>query len=407
MSAMPSILGGGRDRRQLVIGLFCAMLLLAWCVLVFYHVRAQHGHVLGDWLLDYRQGFVRRGLIGSILSGLANVTRLPVTVWVALAQIAQFAIFLYCLLRVLAGRFKPFWYVLLMLSPATLLFSFFEVSGVGRKETLYFALLAWFVLGLDRERLSVLQTVVWTVTSVAITLSHELILFYAPYYLIAAIGVAKAQRAQALRAAGSMVLGSWMAGAAVLLLAKPLDGPAFCDSLMQSGLSSTVCQGIVLWKLQDLRSSFDETLLTIRYFGYLKTYAMALVLSLVPVFVWLRRYRPGKVRLHLRWMVAAWAWSSLAFLLAVDWGRLIQIHLVSGLVVLALRLRRRDAPALAAPSVPRFHAPSAKVRWGLAILCMLAPIFWHMPTCCESGIGGGVAGKAERGVVAIMRLAGL
>lgn len=407
MSALATMFGGRRDRRQLVITVFCGVLFLAWCGLVIYHGRAQHGHVLGDWLLDYRQGFIRRGLMGALLSGLADLTHLPVILWVCLAQMAQFAAFLLLLLGVLAGRFKPFWYVLLLLSPATLLFSFFEVSGVGRKETLYFALLAWFVWGLDRQRVTAGLTLVWTVASVAITLSHELILFYAPYYLIAALGVPKAQRQQALRAAWCMLLGAWAAGAAVVLFARPLDGPAYCDSLMQSGLSSSVCQGIVLWKLQDLRASLDETLLTIRYFGYVKTYALALFLSLMPVFFWLRRYRPGKVRRHLRWMLVAWACSSLAFLLAVDWGRFIQIHMVSALTVLALRLRRRDTLAPLTASVPRFNVPSARVRWALAVLCLLSPLVWHMPTCCEADIGGGVAGKAERGVAALMRLAGL
>ncbi|MGC4060712.1 MAG: hypothetical protein QM749_07635 [Aquabacterium sp.] len=405
MSSFHRLSGLNGDRRQLAIVGFCAALVLIWSALVFYNGQVQNGLVIGDWLLDYRQGFVRRGLIGEMLSMLSAASHIPVTVCVSLAQAAAYGLFLFCFVNVMAERHKPFWYMLLVFSPAALIFSYFGVSEAGRKEVLHFALLSWFVWALSAHKVTWGRTLAWMAMSAAITLSHELVVFYQPYYLIAALAVST-QRREAMRAAILIALSSCVAAASVLLWAKPLDSVAFCDSLMQSGMSSTSCQGIVLWRYQSLASSIATTVEVIDMYAYVKVYALALLLMLAPVFVWLRRYEPGVVRRQLAWFVLAWAWSVPIFILAVDWGRFIQIHFMSAMIVLALRLRRQAVPREGV-SVPRFRMPSARLRWVLALVCVLAPTFWRMPVCCETEIGGGFIGKASKVTASIMHVAGL
>jgi len=41
-------------------------------VLIWRHVDNQNGWVLGDWMIDYRQGFVRRGLSGTVAQFLSE-----------------------------------------------------------------------------------------------------------------------------------------------------------------------------------------------------------------------------------------------------------------------------------------------------------------------------------------------
>jgi hypothetical protein len=381
------------------------VLLLAWSGLIAYNGYIQNGMVLGDWLFDYRLGFVRRGMVGELLSTFSSITHIPITWCIVLAQIGAYAAFIFGFVSIMAGRYKPYWYMLLVFSPAALIFSFFSVFEVGRKETLHFALLTWFVWALSAHKVTWARTLVWMALSALITLSHELVVFYQPYYVIAAMAV-HAQRRESMRAALLIGLSSGVAAASVLLMARPLDGPAFCNSLMSSGLSGSVCHGIVVWRYQSLKDSIDTTLAVIRDDTYIEVYALAVVLILAPVFVWLRRYQPGVVRKQLAWFVAAWIWSIPIFLLAVDWGRFIQIHLVSAMLVLALRLRRQDVP-VDSMSVPRFSMPSARLRWAFALACMLAPIFWHMPVCCEPSIGNGFMGKASRVTASILRVAGL
>ena len=71
------------------------------------------------------------------------------------------------------------WFVLLILSPATFLFPFIDESGGGRKEILYFALLAAWCLYLDRHRtVSLFAGITFTIFAAALVLSHDAVIFF-------------------------------------------------------------------------------------------------------------------------------------------------------------------------------------------------------------------------------------
>lgn len=387
-----------RDGRQWPVVTLMVGMLLVWCALLAYHVRADNGFVLGDWVLDYRQGFTRRGAIGAALWPLARWSHVSVTVWAAVMATIAYAVMLIALAAVLARRCKPVWYLLWLASPAALAFPYFSLAEVARKEVLHFALLAAVVWCLHRRIWHPVLAALAVASAGLLVLSHEMLVFYAPYFCVATFVSWQTPRAWRLTAA-AMLLASVGAVAALWLWARPLDGAGFCASLLAAGHSASLCQGIVLWPIQDLEGALRNTWLTVTHYDYVRVYPVSLVCAALPVALWWRRY-PGQHVGRLAWAsLACVLWSLPLFALAQDWGRFIQVHLVSLALVLALALRRLpladEPPSMATLSQPRF--PWQRSNWGvlLLVLCLSWPLFWHLPTCCEADVGAGWAGKAS------------
>ena len=386
-----------RDLRQLGLQLVFGLIWVLALAFMVRHVNAQNGLVLGDWIIDYRQGFVRRGLIGAMLSPLADLANVAAWKLVPVVVMALWAVFLWRFAQLLAGRDKPFWYVLMLLSPAGVAFGIYQIGDVGRKELLHFALLAQFVWLLDRRRLNTAWTVALAALAFAAGLSHEIMVFYAVYFLIAAHW--SRQGRTAWLAAGAMVAAFMASVAMVALFARPFDGKAFCASLsFQEGALASLCKGTILWPLQTLSASIDDTLLAISYFHYTPSYLAALLLTFLPMTLWMQRYGAREFRQAL-WPIAAAALATLPlFLIAVDWGRFIQIHVVSSALVLVLRLPRRASAAKPAGEGREsrghlFNWRRRRVRIGLALASLGLAFLWQMPLCCENAVYQGPAVK--------------
>jgi hypothetical protein len=277
-------------------------------------------------------------------------------------------------------------------------------SQVGRKELLHFALLALFVWLLDRRKLNLPWALALGLMAAVAALSHELTLFYVPYFLIAAHW--SRQGRPAYVAAFAVVLGSAVAVLSLSLFAQPFDGKAFCASLVAvDGMSTSMCDGTILWPLQTLRDSLADTRLAIDYFQYPSVYGVAVLLALAPIVLWLRRYKVSLLK--KAWLGIAFAalLSGPLFMLAVDWGRFIQIHMVSSAMVLVLLLRRQpEQGSMAARSsgmamtgeatpAPLIAWRHAWLRRGVAGVTLLSALAWNMPVCCQNSVGLGVIEK--------------
>src|ERR1700744_2630943 len=108
----------------------------ALCAIVFelYAVCYIPQYTIAEWLINYSQGFVRRGLIGQVVLLAARPLHMPPPIMVYLVQLIVYGIFLrgvYILAKPL--RRDILWYAL-MFSPATLTFPITNVAMGIRKE---------------------------------------------------------------------------------------------------------------------------------------------------------------------------------------------------------------------------------------------------------------------------------
>ncbi len=62
---------------------------------LLWQTSEPHEWILGEWLINYQGGFIRRGLLGEILFQLSHLLSINVVHLTIIAQIIVFAVFLY------------------------------------------------------------------------------------------------------------------------------------------------------------------------------------------------------------------------------------------------------------------------------------------------------------------------
>jgi hypothetical protein len=276
-------------------------------------------HQAGDWLISYPDGFVRRGLFGELLFGVAAPGQ--ATLWTLFAiqvalYIPLFAFFIEYLFR---ARFS--WSAIaLACSPAALAFIGWDPLGAFRKETLGFGALV--LLAVARRRFSPLMQVAIMIASLVVwtigVFSWESLVFLLPgvgYLLLV-------DRVLPLRwvAAGSYTaIGAAAFGSSVLVHGDSATPGQLCTAVVQQGLDSHLCTGAIAWMGRSLTDSLN---LVGQNLAVHSGYLVMLALAVLPIVVspWLRRY--------WGWALAAVVGIAPLFVLGIDYGRWVHILVV-------------------------------------------------------------------------------
>src|ERR1044071_187212 len=145
--------------------------------------------ITGDWLINYSDGFVRRGVIGEICRRLYLLASIdPVTAVIAVKALC-YALLCAALLIVVIRRTIGAIELALFISPAALPFEIYDPLGSGRKEIVLLAVFAIYVLAdllapasegqfWERWRFWFLL-----VALPILTLVHEGLFFFFPFFL--------------------------------------------------------------------------------------------------------------------------------------------------------------------------------------------------------------------------------
>jgi hypothetical protein len=341
------------------------------------NTRSGPGWALGDWLVNYEGGFVRRGLWGEIVLQAGRVLHVsPVNLTLLLGVLVYGAIFL--LVRALLKSSSWSWWVLaVVVSPCTLAFSAVDKYAGFHKEILYFAGLGLLIWMLQRgERRGWVLALYVSATAVFTILSHEPEACYGAYYFAAlAIWLGSLRRAAKIVVVPA-ILAVGCVYAVVTHPGNAVIAERICDSL--GGQSTRLCNGWIdhymALSKTDARQEVEQYVVMYHY--YLQ-YAVLTLLALVPIaggFVML--WRRGELRFDLK-VVAATACFSFAasvplFVYAIDWGRWIYMHIFSLFLLLLFVDSRRSEEVWA---VREQRAPR---MWVYGLLLIYATC-WNMP----------------------------
>lgn len=347
---------------------------------------------LGDWLVNYEGGFVRRGLWGelALLAG-RTVHISPVSLTLILAILVYGVIFLLVRMFVTSSSWN-WWVLALVISPCTLAFSAIDKYAGYHKEILYFAALGLLLWMLRRgERRGWVLMVYLSAVSVFTILSHEPQASYAPYYVAAlAIGLRSLQRAATI-ATVPAILAIICLYAVVTHPGNAAIVPRICASL---GPENTgMCDGwIGHYMASSTKKAQEEVVRFVAMFHYNRRYPVLALVALAPIaggFVVL--WRQKKLRFDLK-VLAATACISLAasvplFLYGIDWGRWIYIHIFSLFLLLLFLDSRETKGSATVESVPDSRAK----RLTMYGLLLIYATCWNMPYC--GGRHDGLAGR--------------
>lgn len=349
---------------------------------------------IGDWLINYEGGFVRRGFAGEVFLYAGRVLHVSPVNLVLPASLLCYAIMLFAVWKLLqVPNWNP-WIIALVISPVTLSFGILNIGGWGRKEILYLAGLSILLLLLLRPKLKDWVLIAaMTLICPLMVLCHEPLICFFPYYL-GALVIARHSVRGAMNVALLPILFS--AAALILVVHHPGDATTaakICDSL--GALKKHVCGGGAIDYLattkQSARALVTEDIHAYRYYTLYPIWAIAGSIPLVMAFASLWRY--SRTRFALKALaiatVASCAASTVLFVYAVDWGRWIYIHIFSiFLILLFIDLRRQESQA---PTRDVVQPSIGRLVW-ISVALFFYAVSWSMPNIPDQIEGYGYLG---------------
>ena len=176
----------GRSERLLrtflpyYLGMLLVMTIIGSAVNYYDH----HNWKMGDWLINYQGGFVRRGFLGEAFLCLSQATSWNLGIFVVLFQSVFYFIY-FCFAYLLLKRVALVKYAILIVSPFIFTFQLNDFQGGYRKEIIYFAIvsfLGYAKVTYRRERFEKVFFATLLIYALAI-LSHEMLIVFIPYLI--------------------------------------------------------------------------------------------------------------------------------------------------------------------------------------------------------------------------------
>ena len=315
--------------------IFFAAVTLINIFLLLDYAKKYDGFVIGDWLINYQAGFVRRGLSGQLIISLSDLINIKDNITTFAVQVFFYISYTLILYLLIYKKQINIWFLIMLVSPVTLLFPI--LGAAGRKEMVLFFLFGIYIFYLNKTVIiSPFVILLFSFALMVASLFHELIFFYTPYFILAAYYKSKINYSPFHFSKIALVLiGSFFATIIIFLFGKHLNETVICSGLMQRGLPDIICKGVLAWP-----ENFD-LLNYAKINGYFFSYSSTLLLGLIPFVCFFKFAKPQIITLKIFWVsfLFLFLFSLPLFILAIDWGRWLNIHFMMLLFVSTLFLK--------------------------------------------------------------------
>ena len=380
-------IGSLLTKETLALAAMCAALALVWRQYVGglrSGAMSSAPFRVGDWLVSYDSGFVRRGLIGSPILWATQAFHLQPEVIVLWIQVALYTLLSLLLFALARRRRLNVWFLAFLFSPAGLLFPLYDVAVIGRKDLLFFVVLAFYAWWMPRPERWWTNILTFTIGA-AMTLSHELFFFFTPYFFLMRFLDPTSSGGCRFRPEWSLLAGSLLALVLVSTVGADLHGEEQCAALLRRGFQEDLCDGILRYPVTTIAASAQDVGIEIRNDDYLIAYPSALLLAILPLvpFGWSMRPRPSPT--FWRGVLAAFAFTLPMFGIVLDWGRLLNIHVMAtAIVILAFVLEDRRTPG---------SIFGVRLWWLRAAILVAVSVYlttWSIRHCCLEPFRAGI-----------------
>lgn len=269
--------------------ILCGSLSYFLCNYFFSILFEKDSWNLGDWLINYESGLVRRGLIGQIIISLGDTFNINIK-WISfILQSITWACIYYLTFKIYTLRIREKEWLLFLLSPAFLLFPFFDMGAGLRKEIILFLSFAILAYAFARNKLSNTNILLSYLMFLIATFSHELstlatIFFIFIFYRSYQLNILNAK--QVLIYSAIFLLTAFFAGIfSILFQGDKLIATGICNSLTTRGLDDYVCTGAIRWIGFDSQNTMQHMheRLTSRTSRYLINYPFTILLTIAPL----------------------------------------------------------------------------------------------------------------------------
>jgi len=353
---------------------------------MFYAYELVHGvnaWKIGDWLINYSAGPVRRGLIGSFLLGISSSG--DSLIWMTyLIQVACYGTIFFLVFKLYRLKERGLFWLLILFNPAFLLFPFYDLQGGFRKEII--VLMAFVILCYqyaNKKINAVVLTGVALIYGVA-AFSHELAAFTLPGFLYIFYASFKKNlitlKTFLIQSTLLCVVSFTAFLFSVFFKGNPFIAIEICNSLMERGVDGAFCRGPIDALGGDASGAVSQVASLLRPASMLAP--IAFLLAIFPLF-FLTFDRKKLATLVLVGLIS----MSPLYVFAMDWGRWIHIQVFMLFCI-----------ALAEDLKIKFVCRKNLIALGIIYL-----LTWHIPHDNVGGLGGGMLERAKEQIIAFIK----
>ena len=374
-----------------IIIIFLLFLLLQVSLITIDFRHQVHEYIIGDWLINYGAGIIRRGATGTFILPISDFfSQYPpdtvITIIIILHSLLAFGF-----LVLIDNRRLEIWFLLLIFSPATFLFPFLDPLGGGRKELLFFALLVYWCVYLDKNKyISLTAMAAFSAATITLMLSHEGLVFFYGFFSVAYIYYRSSQNlsihiSEAIILpviALTTVFTLWIIGPADKLQIDNL-----CQLLNSRQISEGICERGTHYLDKDAHHAFLSVSSRINR-SYL--FPISFTLSLIPLVFFITKGH-NKIQFtsrHKFALIACIISTIPIYILGFDYGRWIYITSVSIMLVMT--------PFLSFYSETSKTQHKDNLSWSGLLFVALYSLTWSVPllgTYMSHGISAGLGWK--------------
>lgn len=394
---------------SLVIALYLTAVLLIIAAEGWRYIATLHPYSVGDWLINYQGGFVRRGFVGEISLLLSNYFGVSQLIIIYILQIGCYAVFYYLSYRLILLQKSLCPFYLLIFAPFTFDFPIFW-TGL-RKDVFYLLIIAAAAHAASTKGGQAFLRVYYVLLSVypLVVLSHEASIAFLPYVVATLFVVFEAPEPSHLIRTALLTSLSAIAFLAVALAKADWETVRqICESLESVAPSDCVTldhTGAITWLAVSIGRAMQSVVARIKWDGYLSLYPTTLMMVMIG---FAPAYRHLALLLRHRAIVlltvcSLAATAGLATVM-LDWGRLIHLQAVS-LSLLCLTVGNRVAAEAISPRSAREVSGGSVLLErrlllsGFALLLLAYSTTWNVTLCCTHEMGMGVLALIHEAVL--------
>ncbi|MDQ6991141.1 MAG: hypothetical protein Q9M11_05360 [Mariprofundaceae bacterium] len=275
-------------------------------------------------------------------------------------------------------------YAFLIFSPFIYTFQINDLQGGFRKEIIYFALLAFIAYAAKAYEHKVFEKIFYIALLLypAIILTHEMLAIFLPYVLIVYISVTDLTKKRIWVIACMLVPSIISFFASSFYAVTPIQVTEILQSITQAGYA--IDGGAIAWLDKPVAYGINEVTQIVQHEPYITYYLLVLLLSCL---AFIPLYKQMGALFHKKSsqiLISVSAFGTVVlFVVALDWGRFIYIHLVS-LFILSLIPNIADYSSLQCRLEKICKLYVNKTTRLFVILFFIAYVsLWHIPHCCS------------------------
>lgn len=308
---------------------FFILVFIITIVGIFSSYLEHNPWTMGDWLINYQGGFIRRGFLGEIIYQISYFTHINPGIYVVIFQIFFYGIFFTFSYFSLKKQHFLLPYSFLIFSPFIFTFQINNLDGGGRKEIIYFAILAFIIWYSKVKEYKNFEKVFYLIMLLypMIILTHEMLAIFLPYLLVVYISVTNITKKNFF-----LITLLLLPSIFSFLFAIHYSGVSSQVAEIFSSLSRenyTITKGAISWLDKDLYFGINRVINNINHNNYLYYIPIAIfaTIAYIPIYIKLKLFTKNKLLFSL--ILISLIGTIPLFIVAVDWGRFIYIHLVS------------------------------------------------------------------------------